>query len=579
MKPSRQNLDNKQKSYSSGEGKNEQGRVPSHPTILNLIVSGQLALQTADWSGAKTSFEEALREAASPEAHDGLGIALWWLNDIRASHEQRMLAYNGFKGRGEAGRAAMIAGWLAREQVFLYGNVTAMNGWFARADRLLEQIPPGLESTWCQMLRVSLTEPANELVDTASQIMEQARKFSDGNLEAIAMAFCGQAKILLGQVKAGMADLDEAMTMTTGGEVTDFMIISEVFCVMLSACETASDLVRCEHWCQIASEFAERHQCPFLSAYCRTTYGSLMTATGRWQEAESALIDAIRAFEIGHRGLRVHAVIKLADLRVYQGRYEEAEVLLVGLEDQGAALVPLAHLHLAKGEAELAKAVLDQVLQSAQSYTLENFPALLLRVEVFLAMYDFDAARRTVADLMSLAPLAQSNLLTAQVALANGQVSLYTGQITEALDSFNAALIRLKTFEQSLIAGRVRLEMARTLQADDPFGAITWAKAAFATFERMGAARDSAAAVALLRQLGVPARTGPRSHQNLTNREEEILSFLALNLSNREIAERLVISPKTVEHHVSRILDKLNLRSRAEAAVFMLSGKLSERPE
>ena len=54
----------------------------------------------------------------------------------------------------------------------------------------------------------------------------------------------------------------------------------------------------------------------------------------------------------------------------------------------------------------------------------------------------------------------------------------------------------------------------------------------------------------------------------LTQREAEVLLLIAQGLSNREIADRLVISPKTAEHHVSQILSKIGARSRAEAAAF-----------
>jgi DNA-binding NarL/FixJ family response regulator len=47
-----------------------------------------------------------------------------------------------------------------------------------------------------------------------------------------------------------------------------------------------------------------------------------------------------------------------------------------------------------------------------------------------------------------------------------------------------------------------------------------------------------------------------------------VLELLAHGLSNREIASRLVVSAKTVEHHVGQILGKLGLRNRAEAAAY-----------
>ena len=197
----------------------------------------------------------------------------------------------------------------------------------------------------------------------------------------MALAFAGTARVTLGQVAAGMANLDEAMAAAMSGEV-DYMSVSEIFCLMLSTCDLASDLVRTEQWCRTAAEFAARHHCPFLAATCRTIYGSLLTATGRWHDAETELLEAIRSFEAGHRALRAQAVIKLADLRVLQGKLEEAEVLLAGYEDHGAAISTLARLYLARGEPELARAALEQVWQTESTPMLDQVPALRLWVDV-----------------------------------------------------------------------------------------------------------------------------------------------------------------------------------------------------
>ena len=63
---------------------------------------------------------------------------------------------------------------------------------------------------------------------------------------------------------------------------------------------------------------------------------------------------------------------------------------------------------------------------------------------------------------------------------------------------------------------------------------------------------------------------------DLTQREVQVLDLIAKGLSNREIAERLVISPKTVKVHVSSILSKLNLSDRTQAAIYALKQGLGD---
>ena len=74
-------------------------------------------------------------------------------------------------------------------------------------------------------------------------------------------------------------------------------------------------------------------------------------------------------------------------------------------------------------------------------------------------------------------------------------------------------------------------------------------------------------------------RHSPAELEQLTEREREVLGLIATGLNNREIAERLVISPATAKTHVSRILLKLAARDRAQLVVIAYqSGLVKPRP-
>ena len=117
-------------------------------------------------------------------------------------------------------------------------------------------------------------------------------------------------------------------------------------------------------------------------------------------------------------------------------------------------------------------------------------------------------------------------------------------------------------------AARTRLELARALAPGAPEVAADTARHARVELEALGAVRDADAAAALMRSLGVKGRADPKAAELLSRRETEVLRLLGEGLSNREIAERLFISPKTAEHHVSRVYAKIGVSTRAQAAAY-----------
>ena len=209
-------------------------------------------------------------------------------------------------------------------------------------------------------------------------------------------------------------------------------------------------------------------------------------------------------------------------------------------------------------------------------------PLLALLVDVELQRGDIDAARAAAEELAALASDADVVVLRADAAVADGRVLVALGDRRAAIQSFERAAGHLAAGERPLQLGLVRLELAEVLAAiGDTPGAVVAARAALACFERLGAtiARDRAAAV--LRGLGDTGRTRPQQAGELTAaltpREREVLAAdQRQGLTNAEIGERLFISAKTAEHHVGRILTKLGVRSRAEAAA--LAVRLAAAP-
>ena len=149
------------------------------------------------------------------------------------------------------------------------------------------------------------------------------------------------------------------------------------------------------------------------------------------------------------------------------------------------------------------------------------------------------------------------------------------------LDSCAEGLARLGRLEDLLW---VRLDLGRALDRIDREQAVAAFTAAADLAERMGALSQGRLASQALRRLGVRAwRRGPASGADgldaLTGREREIARLVAGGGSNREIAEALLLSPKTVERHITNILAKLGLRNRTELASLVGSGAVRGFPD
>jgi DNA-binding CsgD family transcriptional regulator len=365
------------------------------------------------------------------------------------------------------------------------------------------------------------------------------------------------------------------MTVALGGESRDPLACGVACWTTLAVWGRRADVARATPWCEAVVEFAERRRYVPLQSWCRAIYGGVLVRTGDWERAEAVLLEALGRRPKHRRGV-AHALplATLAELRLRQGRPEEAERLLVGLEDEPSALAPLVLLHLERGDLALADALLDRGARSGA----DGGRLLALRGALRFAQGDLEGTASVAEDLRRLADRLAREDLRAEAALLAGRVLAARGDVGAAAGDLDAAVAGFARLGSPLEEGRARLALAGVQAATGSPLAPATARAARDAFERLGARRDADRAAALLRDMGASGRSAPRGERDaLTAREREVLGLIAAGLSNAQIAERLVISPKTAEHHVGRILGKLGVRGRAEAAAHAVREGLVSR--
>jgi DNA-binding CsgD family transcriptional regulator len=204
---------------------------------------------------------------------------------------------------------------------------------------------------------------------------------------------------------------------------------------------------------------------------------------------------------------------------------------------------------LAAGNPQPAAAELRDAL--AQALPVDRPAAAADLVEALLACGDLSEATRA-ADEEGVSGVARSALLLAQ------------GRVEDAVEMASVA-----AGSGSLGAARAKLAEGRALAAaGDRRAAVEALTAAEAALDGFGAIRRRDEAVRELRRLGHrvlrPAREP--AHGPLTARELQIAELVAAGRTNKEIAEQLVLSPRTIEAHLRNIYGKLGVRSRVELA-------------
>jgi DNA-binding CsgD family transcriptional regulator len=535
---------------------------------LALLEAGGTALASGDWVTARSTFAAASEIEETPEAILGLGNARWWLGEIREAMADWERAYAGFVRRPDPPQAVVVAVTLSLLQNANFGNRVVSAGWAARAERLADGLGAPTLDAWVLLARSVTCDDPGQVELWGQEACDIALEAGDRDLELCALSVKGAALLDAGRVEEGAALLDEALTGALGGEVESLDTVVFTACVLMQSCVRGADFARVVHWSRALDTFTERYGCPYVFATCRAHYGAVLVATGDWARAEEELQVALRLAGDALPAVRAEASAFLADLRLAQGRVEDARGLVVEFEEHPVVLAVLAASCLASGEAAVAVSMVQRRLGAVGSRILEEGRLREVLGEAFLASGDVARAVAEGRHLVGLGRGADCELITARGERLLGRALTATDPAL-AEQHLDAARVGFAQLEMSLEVARCRFALAEVLRADKADVALAEARAALAAFEDLGAGRDADRAAAWLRAAGAAAtRIGPKGLAVLTKREHEVLGAVGKGLTNPEIAERLYISRRTVEHHVASILSKLGLRNRTEIATF-----------
>lgn len=412
--------------------------------------------------------------------------------DVDGAVAHLSAALRAFTAAGDVREAAMVCGQLGDVFANAMGNLTAARAWFARATALLVGEPPCVEQGWVAVAAMGcdVGDP-DALLASAELALDRARRFGDVNLETKALADGGLAHVQAGRVAQGMAMLDQAMALACG-PADDEDAAGKSACSFFTACYYSADFERAASWAELLRGKGLIGAAPvtpvFLSSHCATVQACLLCELGRWAEAEALLERAAAEFRAVTGMPGFHPVVMLADLRIRQGRLHEAETMLLGWGQAFEALLPLARLHLARGDHRLAAAAARRGLRSLGADHLRAVELLTVLVDAELAAGDVEAAAVACADLAPRLDAVENPVLSARAAGARARALAAARGPAAAVELLERTLDELPTGRAPYQQARLHVELARHRSAAG---------------DRDGARLDARAAGDLLDQLDV----------------------------------------------------------------------------
>lgn len=535
--------------------------------------------RTGEWL---TAFE-LLRSADEAGGLDGPALeryatAAYMIGREDAFADLMQRAFDAHCGAKADMRAARVAFWLGLTLMFR-GEFGQGSGWLARAGRLVEEHGADcVERGYVLLPRAEQSLSSGDLAEAERLSVDAVgigSRFADEDLLAIARHLLGRCRLLAGRMTDGLGLLDEAMVAVTTGRVSP-MVTGLIYCSVIDICQTFHIYQRAKEWTDALSGWcASQPELVSFTDRCLIHRSEILIFDGKW---EAAAAEAARASSRLQRSPARHraapAVYLEGEVHRLCGRFAAAQKSYRTAHQLGHDPQPgFALMRLEQGDLQSATSAIERSL-SALRDDLGRMHLLPAAIEIALGAGDIGAAQAHCAELTRLSHSFPSTLVEAMLSEATGDVSFATAGPAAALPEFRRSAEIWRTLGIPYRLAHVRLKTGRACAVlGDTEGARAEMEAARDGFAELGAVPDAKKAEAALRGLRKTGQGGL-----LTPRQTEVLALIAQGLTNRDIAERLGLSRRTIDRHVGDILTRTGVPTRAAATAYALTRGLIGPP-
>ncbi|MGH8774483.1 MAG: ATP-binding protein [Jiangellaceae bacterium] len=494
---------------------------------------------------AVTHLEQALHHADTHPARERAELLERYADECTAiDSEANAIAAAGealaiWRQLGEVERAATT---LARRAYLLWGsgrNKDARKS-VREAVTLLEQRPPGLPLATAYTYAAHLHMLAREIpeaIEVGGRAVAMAGEFGDIQLQARVLNIVGAAQWF---VDPSLAELTLARALEVARSSGDDTIVGIVMRMLGSGAGEVRRYQTADNWLREGVRWCVKHDLDIHGDYCLAWSARAAFEQGRWSEASSAA-SRVAGQQTEHAPTRIVALTSLGRLRVRRGD-----------PDSDAPLEEAWELATRTGDLQ------------------RLWPAAAGRAEAAWLVGHLDRIPAMVEDTYQLAVRLNQQWPIGELAFWLWRAGVLEEAPANAAEPYAAHINgdwrrAARTWEQ--IGCPYEVAFARA-DSDQPAAL----RAALEIFGQLSARPMANRVAGRLREFGVrdlprrPHRATVDNPGGLTDRQLEVLGLLTDGSSNAEIAARLHISVKTVGHHVSAVLAKLDVRSRGEAA-------------